>query len=435
MGSRLVRENPDFILRNGWGIPVSAGATMETLFNTALDLTHAGALEYACSIVRTAVHDWGFPYLKLDFLYAAALPGRHKDPTLTRAQVMRTGLEALRQAAGPEAYLLGCGVPLGSALGLVQACRIGDDVSPEWKPKLPGLPISLEKEVHFPSTRNALQNVLTRAPLHGRWWVNDPDCLLIRPDSDLSLSEVQTLASAIALTGGALLLSDEMQALPPERQRLVQALLPLIGQRPRILDWFDAPRPTRLRLDLDGPAGPWHLLGWFNWSDQPQEMVLRPSDFVLPPGDYWARSFWDGTSYLLQAGKTAPPENASSASEPSDRVQPGSEAPVGIRFKLAKHGVKVLAVRPALVSEPQYLGGDLHISQGKEISSWQVRGNFLRLGLALPRKTRGTIELALPLSPLLAWQDGKPITWEPGDEGRYCFPVDFDSSAIVEVKF
>ena len=35
----------------------------------------------------------------------------------------------------------------------------------------------------MPSVRNALQNVLCRLPLHQRWWINDPDCLLLRPET------------------------------------------------------------------------------------------------------------------------------------------------------------------------------------------------------------------------------------------------------------
>ena len=125
--SRLVTEHPDWLLRGRYGRPVNAGFVWD-VFTTALDLTHPAALEYACQVVQTAAQEWGFPYLKLDFLYAAALPGRYRDPTRTRAQVLRQGLEALRKAVGPQVTLLGCGCPLGSAVGLVEAMRIGADV-------------------------------------------------------------------------------------------------------------------------------------------------------------------------------------------------------------------------------------------------------------------------------------------------------------------
>ncbi len=64
--------------------PVNAGFLWNTIA-TALDLTQPDALAYASQVVERAVHEWGFPYIKLDFLYAGALPGKRHDPTVTRA--------------------------------------------------------------------------------------------------------------------------------------------------------------------------------------------------------------------------------------------------------------------------------------------------------------------------------------------------------------
>ncbi|HSO26810.1 MAG TPA: glycoside hydrolase family 36 protein, partial [Anaerolineales bacterium] len=177
--SNLYREHPDWLLRGRLNRPVNAGFSFRDALCTALDLTHPEALDYAAEVVSTAVHNWGFPYLKLDFLYAGALPGQRFDPSLTRAQTFRRGLEALRTAAGTEATLVGCGCPLGPAIGLVEAMRIGADVSESWLPTYAGSPFVVHREPDYPSTRNAIQNSLTRATLHRRWWINDPDCLLV----------------------------------------------------------------------------------------------------------------------------------------------------------------------------------------------------------------------------------------------------------------
>jgi len=114
-GANLVKEHPDWLLRNKKGRPVTAGFVWNR-FTYALDLTNPKALDYTQNVIQRVVEDWGFDYLKLDFLYAAALDGVYQDPTKTRAEVLRMGLEALRQAAGPEVTLLGCGCPLGSGL-------------------------------------------------------------------------------------------------------------------------------------------------------------------------------------------------------------------------------------------------------------------------------------------------------------------------------
>jgi alpha-galactosidase len=266
--ARLAAEHPDWLLRGRGGRPVNAGFGWNR-FTRALDLTHPEACEWAAGLVHTAVHEWGFTYLKLDFLYAAALPGRRFDPTLSRAQVLRHGLEALRKAAGRETFLMGCACPLGPAIGLFDAMRIGADTARRWHPSVNGIQAFIRSEPNLPAARNALHNALSRASLHRRWWVNDPDCLLARSQpipgsrdrprsskakiaSYLTLAEVQSAATAIALTGGSLLLSDDLSALPPERLRLAGTLLPPIGHRPQVMDWFDASTPRR----LPGPGRP-----------------------------------------------------------------------------------------------------------------------------------------------------------------------------------
>jgi alpha-galactosidase len=412
--SRLAAVHPDWLLRGPYNNPLLRYRLVNTGFNwnvftRALDLTHPDALQYACDVVQTAAHRWGFPFLKLDFLYAAALSGRHHDPTLTRAQILRAGLEALRQAAGPQVILLGCGCPIGSAIGLVQAMRIGADVDRRWNPSHFGTEFFFKSEPDMPSARNAIHNSLTRAALHRRWWVNDPDCLLLDPDMPLTQDEVHSLATVIAITGGALLLSGDLPGMPPERLRIASQLLPVIGLRPRVLDWFDTSTPARLRLDLQGAAGQWHLLALFNWSDQPQELTLKLADYNLPPGEYHAREFWSGKLARVESG-----------------VLP---------WQIPAHGAALFAVRPA--QSPQYLGSDLHISQGLEVKSWSVSENprVLNVTVERPGHAAGEITLSLPQPPQAVTLNGDAIDWQPAGEGCYRFSVTFDRTAFLEVQW
>ena len=286
--SRLASEHPDWLLRRLDGRPARGGWVWNAL-QYGLDLTVPEALDYACRVVHTAVEEWGYPYLKLDFLYAAALRGHFHDPTRTRAQVLRAGMAALRQAAGPETFMLGCGAPFGSCLGLVDAMRIGADVSGDYYPNVYGFRSIFKEEPSVPCLVNGIRNTLNRAALHRRWWLNDPDCLLVRPDTALSEVEVRSWAAVILLTGGMLLISDDMAKLPPERRAIFEKLLPLVGERPWVLDGLDENMPTRLRLDL--PEGGM-LLGAFNWDDFPRKVALHPADFRLSGDSYPATDFW-----------------------------------------------------------------------------------------------------------------------------------------------
>jgi len=369
--SKLFKDHPDWILRKKNGKPVNAGFGWGSLF-TGLDLTVPSALDYAVSVVKTACTEWGFPYLKLDFLYTAALPGRYADGTRTRAQVMRMGMQAIREAVGPDVFILGCGVPLGSAVGLVDANRISADVRGTWTPEQMGVTRLFTREPAMPAARNAIHNMLTRANLHGHWWRNDPDCLLLSEDTHLTLEEVRSLASGIALTGGSLLISDDLSKVSPARMRIAESLIPVIGERARVVDWFDREMPEKLRLDLLNDTGEWHVLGAFNWEDRPRDITLVPADFGLAEGEYWLCEFWRGQ--LM----------------PFNSRVPAVLKPVGA------HGAVVCAVRRAAPGHALYLGSDLHISQGLEVSAWNEQTDRLEFKLRLPRTAKGKVVVSVP---------------------------------------
>ena len=408
--SKLARKNRQWLLRNRWRLPVNAGFVWNT-FTRALDLTHPSALEHAKKVLRTAVEDWGFTYLKLDFLYAAALRGKYQDPTKTRAQVLRQGLEALRETVGDDITLLGCGVPLGSAIGLVDAMRIGTDVAPEWYPSFAGFKAILRAEPNMPSARNALQNTITRANLHNRWWVNDPDCLLLRPNTKLTLAEVRSLAAGIAFSGGLTLLSDNLSAIPAERLQIAQNILPPIGQRPRVLDWFDAATPSLLRLDLENATGKWHLLAIFNWDWKDKVLDIERERLFLDAGQtFYVHPFWSGEPACILG----------------ERLTLGAVPP---------HGVKVVALRPIMAEIPQYVGSDLHISQGMEVAQWSVTTPALRARLERPGHARGHIHLSLPVPPQNVLLNKKEIPWQNTEGNLYSFAVEFDEVGELELGF
>ena len=176
---------------------------------------------------------------------------------------MRRGLAIIRDAIGDDAFLLGCGLPLGPAVGLVDSMRIGPDVAVTWESLLAG-------DLSAPGVANALRNSITRAFTHRRLWAADPDCLLARPRGDssqLSLYEARTLASVIALTGGMLLDSDRLSELPRARLDMLRQTLPPTGRAAYPLDLSEHDLPELLVLPVERPWGRWWLAGLINWSD------------------------------------------------------------------------------------------------------------------------------------------------------------------------
>lgn len=407
--SNFAINNPDKLLRHKNRQPVNAGFIWN-VFTQALDLTAPGSLEYALDVVKTASHEWGYPYLKLDFLYAGALAGYRFDRTKTRAQVLRSAMQAIRETVGDETFLLGCGAPLGSVIGLVDANRIGADVSGSWTPKFFGVTFPFKREPHMPSARNSIQNILSRAEQHNRWWINDPDCLLVRDNTDLTLPEVQSLATAIAVTGGSLIISDDLPQLSEERRLIAERLLPVMGKQAFIMDWLDKTTPHNVRLDLENSLGSWHLIARFNWKQNEREVFVLLPDFHLPKVDFWSYSFWENKVRFIQANH-----------------------PIQID-SLAAHGVVLFALR-ACDQSPQYLGSDLHISMGKEVSGWKVEEKMLTCNLELPRVCSGNVHIALPADPDSALCNNAPVLWKKMEDGVFTFPIELDHTGTLQVTW
>jgi alpha-galactosidase len=86
-GSNLVIDHPDWLLRDVHGKCVNAGFGWNRFFN-ALDGTNPEVRKVICKWASRVVTDWGFDYIKLDFLYAGALAGKRFDDRKTGAMVI-----------------------------------------------------------------------------------------------------------------------------------------------------------------------------------------------------------------------------------------------------------------------------------------------------------------------------------------------------------
>ena len=404
--SKLIRRHPQWLLRDQNGRPVNSGFVWGGLGRT-LDLTHPDAQGYIRDVIRTAVQEWGFPYLKLDFLYVAALPGSHHDPTKTRAQILRQALELIREEAGGETILLGCGCPIGSGIGIFDMMRISADVSPEWEPNAFGIRKPVRNEPNMPCARNAIQNIITRAPMDPHWWVNDPDCLLVRADSKLTLPEVQSLASAISLSGGALLLSDDMSKLSEERLRIAQSLLPVLPPNPEILDLFEKTMPSQMRQVMQTPAGERQVIALFNWSGEPRDLELNLKTFKLEGQTWLMREFWTGE---------------------------WAELDVNYVFRaVPAHGVRLLTLSP--LQKIAYLGSDLHSSQGIELSSWKETRSRLSFDLDLGREAEGRIYLYCTSIPSAITVNKQEVYWIQESENLISIALKMTAKTSLSVKF
>ncbi len=198
--SKLTKEHPDWLIKNEKGKPFLACQGWGGAYT--LDFYHPEAREYIKHFFDVILNEWGFDMVKLDFLYSEAMYPRNGK---TRGTIMCEAMDFLRECVGEDKLILGCGVPLGSAFGVVDACRIGCDASPTYDSILDKFNVNKE----LISTRNSMNNAFLRRHLDGRVFCNDPDVFFLR-DINLKFTKEQKLllGKVNNLFGSVLFVSD-----------------------------------------------------------------------------------------------------------------------------------------------------------------------------------------------------------------------------------
>ncbi|MFP4536620.1 MAG: glycoside hydrolase family 36 protein [Spirochaetaceae bacterium] len=226
--SKLLTIHPEYVLRDEHGRRIVAGFNFfwPGKYYYGLDITNPRFEEHLRKVIRTVVGEWGFPYLKCDFLFGGCLRGgTHHDLSLSRAEVLRRGMEIVREEAeansDEEVFLVGCGMPLTAGIGTVDAMRVGPDTGGYWIEKKG----KLLRTGAMVGVRNSLRNSVVRGAMHQSLWLNDPDCLMLRSEgTKLNPAQRRTQINAIALTGGLLLYSDDFSALGEEILREIEII-------------------------------------------------------------------------------------------------------------------------------------------------------------------------------------------------------------------
>ena len=259
-----------------------------------LDVTKPDVIKHLQGVF-SRLRGAGFEYFKVDFCQCILKAARFSDRRVGRNGLVRRAFQAIREAIGADAYLLSCGAPYESVVGLADAVRSTGDIHIYWGHIL----------------RNA-------GPLSVRWWMQgnlwncDPDFLVVRgPDTaappfarrgvvtplgpgggwvagrEFNADEARVYALLVHLSGGDVILGDRLATLNTAGLALVRRVL-----KPRVpaavpVDLFETEQDLPRVWVSHGKRDT--VVGLFNWSDRTARTDFDPENHGLtgPATDFW----------------------------------------------------------------------------------------------------------------------------------------------------
>ena len=309
-----------------------------------------------------------------------------------------------REAAGDNVFIIGCGCPIGPAIGMVDGMRVSADTGPTWNPSFP---LPWWDNSTLPCLRAMIRNSLTRACFSHRFFLNDPDCLLLGTSTDLTEAEVISAATIISMTGGMLLLSDDILKLSPERFEIVSKISPISRAVGRPLDLhcsYDNSIPSLLQLwcseethdtvayeketlcsirtgelrncvSVCSGLGRWTIVSLSNWLEvdavvsAPFSSLLYNASAklgLLPSSSshhentgYHVFAFWSSKYVWVPASKRSAQNRQSNTSSQK------------LSKRLGPHESEIFHIKQVNNSKAQYIGSDLHYTCGYEVESFE----------------------------------------------------------------
>ncbi len=327
--SAVFRKHPGWMLHDRQGSPAlrhldewgwkPGGKTYD------LDPTSPPVRNYLKKVFQQGIF-WGSTFFKNDFLEQTSRTFvEHYDKKVVKGyETYRSLLKIIRKTVGPKVFLLGCSNLTNASLGLVDANRVTPDVGVS-KGRL---------TEHF---RSVYTTVCANWFLNGNFWINDPDVLVFEGST---LPEARIRATLIALSGGSIMLGDDMTKLVKNKKLMdiYKVCLPLYGRTGRPIDLFERDYPRIIDLPVNKNFGKWHLTAVFNLEEKKEKIVVDFAKLGLTGGDeYLVWEFW-GNEFLGR-----------------HRSQ--------IAIELAKTSVKLLLIKK-VPDKPDVLSTDMHLTQG-----------------------------------------------------------------------
>ena len=230
--SKFAIEHPDYILRDKKGNLVKAGWNPRWGVNGiyyCLDLSHDGVQKHLKNLMNKIINEWGFRYIKLDFLFAGMLYGSFAKNNAAYENfhiVSKILTEIKKNNDGKDIYYLGCGMPMEMGFKNFPLSRIGCDTYEHWDN-------SFMRRIKWNGRASAylnLKDTLGKALWNGTVFQCDPDVIFIRTNKcSLTLEEKKIIAFVNSVFGSQIMFSDNL-SLTTEEEKITLDILDVIKQ-------------------------------------------------------------------------------------------------------------------------------------------------------------------------------------------------------------
>jgi hypothetical protein len=274
----VVKQNPEVFLLKPDGTSASETWEGKFLVDPSVHETHT----YLKNLF-TELCDWGYDYFKIDGQPIVVREYQNKksfmkNPADDTNGLYRKTLDSIREAIGPDRYLLGCwGIPT-EGVGIMDGSRTGGDIVLGWG-----------------GFQTALRAVMVYYYQHNIVWYVDPDVMVLR--SPLTIEQARVWATLQGLTGQALMATDRMMDLSEERVEMLRRVYPAVDIRP--LDLFPSERNKRIwDLKVNHLSRCYDVVGVFNFDEtSAEQMYIKWADLDLPSDkpihvfDFWNKEY------------------------------------------------------------------------------------------------------------------------------------------------
>jgi|GEM_PF-2654985 len=243
-------------------------------------------LAWVGNLTSKITREWGFDYIKTDFLYGGNDNGN--------SMVFRNAVQTMKNSMREGTYLLNCNSYPWKVIGAGDGMRLGEDVG-----------VSFDLSRPDGSITSALRGAANQWYANGKFWIGDADQVHVR--KPLSFGEAKVWASLVGLSGGVVLTGDRFwehegeHAVPPERLELLRRIAPAYGVAARPVDLFahdnvrDNDYPNVFVCPVKKPWTLYYVVAFMNWDASPKRITLSDDD--LPQAGsaaarYAAYDFW-----------------------------------------------------------------------------------------------------------------------------------------------